>query len=301
MFFLIYIYYFSLVKDMKTVYRGEIINLNIDTAFDFIKICDKTILTKNYRVPLEYRISKYYDNCIEYSPLNDSKLVINYVKRVQCLDNVGILRFREFDGPFYEEKLVHYEVYNLKYPFEITEYCDGNSIIFKINKVKIKYKIICDGLINKLHDNLYRLINATKVVITSESPKNIHYVHTISCLFKYKFNLTHNQLIIFRNVLIEKYLKLEDNKKKEVINMYNESIQGLAIYDITKTGLTNNFLDKKIYIFDNFIIYNFTEQENFKIIVDNKYIFEHQENEIQFDRFRLLVDNKFLHPENENS
>lgn len=83
--------------------------------------------------------------------------------------------------------------------------------------------------------------------------------------------------------------------------MYNESIQGLAIYDITKTGLTNNFLDKKIYIFDNFIIYNFTEQENFKIIVDNKYIFEHQENEIQFDRFRLLVDNKFLHPENENS
>ena len=83
--------------------------------------------------------------------------------------------------------------------------------------------------------------------------------------------------------------------------MYNESIQGLAIYDITKTGLTNNFLDKKIYIFYNFIIYNFTEQENFKIIVDNKYIFEHQENEIQFDRFRILVDNKFLHPENENS
>ncbi|WUR03533.1 uncharacterized protein VNE69_05124 [Vairimorpha necatrix] len=242
---------------MAFLYKGSIIEFKDDLEYDYVNINGKRVDNTHYYIPLEYKEIKTWDNYTKFVPSEDNLLFIDYIKKVKCDDQIGILKYREFEGPFYKEEIVLQETCKLEYPFLFSQYSDGVSVYLKLTNVKIEYNLTSDGFLRKYEDNLYKLTDSTTFLIDGENGR-IHFSYTTKSTCKYKFNITQSQVIIFPDLLIDKYMTLEDKKKNEVVEMYNEMINSkeLILYRTSEKGLESKYQEKSAYKIHDTIIYN---------------------------------------------
>lgn len=248
---------------MKNIYKGEIINLNTKKDYDYIKIKNQILKKQDtYCIPLYFNKTCIYDNYILYEPVDTKPIVINYIKTVKQESKIGILKYREFyDIESLNDEIIFYEVYKPQDPFKITEYFDGVNIFLKMTDVKIPYKIYTQGYIEKISDEVYKIINygENNIVIYQN---NFYYTFVSKFKCKYEFYFLNHfeniQLKIFTSNLLDKYLKTDDIKKDEIIDLISNLNlkESLKFYDISKKDIIPRYTHESLYLIEDVIIFN---------------------------------------------
>jgi hypothetical protein len=289
---------------MKKAYQGEILKLNTKEDYDYIKINNKK-LRKNgtYHIPLELDQIQVYDNYIKYEPVNTKKLVINYIKNTKHKDSIGILKYREFcEVEALKDDVVSYDVYDLEIPFKFTEYYDGTYIHLKFTDVKIQFEVHSNGLIEKVSEHVYKIVGyvANNIIL---SGNNFYYLHSPKFVCKYRFNLSKCtnklQIKIFTRNILDKYLKTNDTKKEDVLdllsklNIEKDPETSLIFFDLDTTHIVPRYVQDRIYFVKGVLIYNITKKENLSTSIESKTI-KQNGNLIIYDSMKILVKSEFL-------
>lgn len=262
------------------VFRGQILKFNIEKDYDIIFINDE-ILKKDsfYQVSTDYEIKNIADNKSILTFKKNLKLIVKFIKQINIKNNLGILKFREFDGIISRQnKSIHFEIYNVISPFSLEQYYDGSFMILELFDVKIKYNISCNVYIKKLKENKYKIpyVNDLCILIYSDD-FNFRYKPIFQP--KYSFNILKYNEITQINIYL--------NKTKEEKNLILNSEYENTIFSYKNKKITIKNLSETLIIIDGIIIYNMNGNNYKKEIEGKDFIVEN--NSISYDDFKIII------------